>query len=140
MPKRLGQSASSLFRKTEPEPAPAPQGQELPPLSKAHVPRHTIRAKAREEASEKVTFLLTPSQSMYLDELCFKVKRATGYDLARTEVIRAAIRLLMELEVDEAVKEQIRELRRRDRTKIGSAIEQILVESIEKCVQERKKG
>nr|BAL52704.1 hypothetical protein HGMM_F03A04C27 [uncultured prokaryote] len=139
MPKRLGQSASSLFRRTEPEPVPAPREPKPSTSSKAHVPRHTIRTKA-EEAREKVTFLLTPRQSMYLDELCFKVKRATGYDLARTEVIRAAITLLMELEVDEAVKEQIRELRRRGRTEIGSAVEQILVESIEKCVQERKKG
>lgn len=139
MPKRLGQSASSLFRRTEPAPTPTSQGEKRPAPLKAGVPRSQMLEHV-EEASEKVTFLLTPSQSMYLDELCFRVKRATGYDLARTEVIRAAVRLLMGLKVDEAVTKPIRELRRRGRTDTSSAVEQILVESIIKCLREGKKG
>lgn len=138
MPKRLGQGASSLFRRTEPgTPTPQREGQAAPFKARVHRGRMLEHA---EEASEKVTFLLTPSQSMYLDELCFRVKRATGYDLARTEVIRAAIRLLMGLKVDEAVTKPIRELRRRGRTDTSSAVEQILVESIIKCLQESKKS
>lgn len=139
MPKKLGQSASSLFRKTEPKPPPAAREQQAAAPRKARTPR-SHRPPEPEESSEKVTFLLTPSQSMYLDELCFQVKRATGYNLARTEVVRAVIRLLMELEVDKAVTGQIRELRQRGRTDIGPAVEQILAESIEKCLREGKKG
>lgn len=138
MPKRLGQSASNLFRRTEPV-TPTSQEEKRPASLKANVPRSQMLEHA-EEASEKVTFLLTPSQSLYLDELCFRVKRATGYDLARTEVIRATVRLLMGLKVDEAVTKPIRELRRRGRTDTSSAVEQILVESIIKCLQEGKKS
>lgn len=137
MPKRLGQSANSLFRRTEPKSAPAPPKRQLP--LKTRVSRSRLLTET-EEAHEKVTFLLTPRQSMYLDELCFRVKRATGYDLARTEIVRALIRLLMGLPVDETVTKQIRELRQRGRTDVSSAIEQILVEGIKRCLQEHKKG
>lgn len=139
MPKKLGPSASSLFRRTEPEPAPAVREQKPAAPRKARTSRSQPPPET-EEASEKVTFLLTPSQSIYLDELCFQVKRATGYDLARTEIIRAVIRLLMGLEVDEAVTTQIRKLREQGRTDIGPAVEQILAESIAKRLREGKKG
>jgi hypothetical protein len=100
MPKRLGQSAVSLFRKTEPEPTHL--GKRRPAKASTR-PSHAQAPPETEEATEKVTFLLTPSQSMYLDELCLKVRQSTGYALARTEVIRAVIKLLMGLDVDKVV-------------------------------------
>jgi hypothetical protein len=135
MPKRLGQSAVSLFRKTEPEPTHL--GKRRPAKASTR-PSHTQAPPKTEEATEKVTFLLTPSQSMYLDELCLKVRQSTGYALARTEVIRAVIKLLMGL--DKVVSEQIQKLRQRGRTGMESAIEQVLAESIAKHFQRGKKG
>jgi hypothetical protein len=135
MPKRLGQSAVSLFRKTEPEPTHL--GKRRPAKASTR-PSHTQAPPETEEATEKVTFLLTPSQSMYLDELCLKVRQSTGYALARTEVIRAVIKLLMGL--DKVVSEQIQKLRQRGRTGMESAIEQVLAESIAKHFQRGKNG
>jgi len=137
MPKRLGQSAVSLFRKTEPEPTQL--GKKRPAKASTR-PSHTQAPPKTEEANEKVTFLLTPSQSMYLDELCLKVRQSTGYALARTEVIRAVIKLLMGLELDKVVSEQIQKLRQRGGTDMESAIEQVLAESIAKHFQRGKKG
>jgi len=135
MPKRLGQSAVSLFRKTEPT-----QLEKKRPAKASTRPSRAQAPPETEEANEKVTFLLTPSQSMYLDELCLKVRQSTGYALARTEVIRAVIKLLMDLDVDKVVSDQIHKLRQRRRTDMESAIEQVLAESIAKHFQRGQKG
>ena len=145
MPKKLGKSASSLFRKTEPDQAP--------PLKHAIQPNadnkessvsfeHQADAEF-EEATEKVTFLLTPTQTYFLDELCLKIKRETGYDLARTEIIRALVRVLMEQDVARAVSTPLRTLKQREKSSraamLTGEVEHILIGAITECLQRVKK-
>lgn len=87
MPRKLGQGADELFRRTEREAPGALRGG---------------AERAREPASAKVTFLLTPSQTTFLDELCLVIKRETGYGMRRTEVVRALIEVLRHLDLEPA--------------------------------------
>jgi hypothetical protein len=135
MPKKLGKSASGLFRKTELETTVSSNVAEEAHQGKE--PQQPLPAQSivvTEEATEKVTFLLTPRQTSFLDELCFKVKRDTGYDLARTEVIRAIVRLIMGIELTATVQNEIRELRQRAKSRragmLTNEVESILAAAI----------
>ena len=99
MPGKLGKSAADLFRKTETrkpveQPAAAPKGSEEPKTDRREA------AAANEQATAKVTFLLTPSQTTFLDELCLAVKKQSGRGMRRTEVVRALIDVLRRLDIN----------------------------------------
>lgn len=102
MPPKLGKGTEDLFKKTEPakpERKPGPKAAR-PPKNAAPKPAPKQPAAPEGEPTEKVTVLLTPSQITLLDELCLAVRKQSGRALRRTEVVRALIEALRDLELN----------------------------------------
>ncbi len=101
MPRKLGKSAVDLFKKTEVD---QPTQQAEPPRQTAKLRRkrrpRVSATTGKEQASVKVTFLLTPSQTTFLDEICLKIKKNNGRSMRRTEVVRALLDVLRSLKID----------------------------------------
>ena len=84
----LARRRDNVFRRTEdarqPEPAPAET-----------VPRTEMQA-----VENRIQFVLSPRHLRILDDLCYHTRRATGYKLNRSEVVRVLIEVLGGKEVE----------------------------------------
>jgi hypothetical protein len=84
----LARRRDNVFRRTEDvrQPDPAAEG---------------IAAPAETQAVEnRVQFVLSPRHLQLLDDLCYHTRRATGYKLNRSEIVRVLTELLRDREVD----------------------------------------
>lgn len=103
MRRRLGKGAEDLFKKTEPDQAPEERegkGAETEKRRRKPRGRKPEAPAPRQEATAKVTVLLTPSQIDFLDELCLSIRKHSGRSLRRTEVVRALVEALRSMNID----------------------------------------
>ena len=84
----LARRRDNVFRKTEEVRQPEP------PLEEP-VPETETQA-----VENRVQFVLTPRHLRLLDDLCYHTRRATGYKLNRSEVVRVVIEQLEHKTVD----------------------------------------
>lgn len=78
----LARRRDSVFRKTDdaPQPDPVREG-----------PAASVETQAVEN---RVQFVLSPRHLRLLDDLCYHTRRATGYKLNRSEIVRVVIEQL----------------------------------------------
>jgi hypothetical protein len=84
----LARRRDNVFRRTEDvrQPEPIPEGD---------VPQAETQA-----AENRIQFVLTPRHLRLLDDLCYHTRRATGYKLNRSEIVRVVIEQLEHKTVD----------------------------------------
>ena len=78
----LARRRDSVFRKTDDAPQPDPVREDTPA---------PIETQAVEN---RVQFVLSPRHLRLLDDLCYHTRRATGYKLNRSEIVRVVIEQL----------------------------------------------
>ena len=84
----LARRRDNVFRKTEDVQPPDPAAE-------------TISAPAEASAVEnRIQFVLSPRHLQILDDLCYHTRRATGYKLNRSEIVRVLIEQLEHKAVD----------------------------------------
>ena len=84
----LARRRDNVFRRTEDARQPEPAREE---------PVSPVEPQAVEN---RVQFVLTPRHLRLLDDLCYHTRRATGYKLNRSEVVRVVIEQLEHKTVD----------------------------------------
>lgn len=84
----LARRRDNVFRRTEEVAQPEPAPEE---------PTHQIETQAIEN---RIQFVLTPRHLRLLDDLCYHTRRATGYKLNRSEIVRVVIEQLEHKTVD----------------------------------------
>jgi hypothetical protein len=84
----LARRRDNVFRRTEEvgQPEPAPEE----PASQAET----------QAAENRIQFVLTPRHLRLLDDLCYHTRRATGYKLNRSEIVRVVIEQLEDKTID----------------------------------------
>ena len=84
----LTRRRDNVFRRTEEvrQPDPAHEGP---------VPQAETQA-----VENRIQFVLSPRHLQFLDDLCYHTRRATGYKLNRSEIVRVLVELLGDREVD----------------------------------------
>jgi hypothetical protein len=84
----LARRRDNVFRRTEQvrQPEPAPEDTSAPAETQA--------------VENRIQFVLSPRHLQILDDLCYHTRRATGYKLNRSEVVRVLIELLGKRKVD----------------------------------------
>jgi hypothetical protein len=84
----LARRRDNVFRRTE--------GVEHPdPIPEEPVPQPETQA-----VENRIQFVLTPRHLRLLDDLCYHTRRATGYKLNRSEIIRVVIEQIEHKTVD----------------------------------------
>jgi hypothetical protein len=84
----LARHRDNVFRKTEEVRQPDPAREEAVP-------------QAEPQAVEnRIQFVLSPRHLRILDDLCYHTRRATGYKLNRSEIVRVLIEVLGNREVE----------------------------------------
>ncbi|HYY16232.1 MAG TPA: hypothetical protein VE965_06265 [Gammaproteobacteria bacterium] len=84
----LARRRDNVFRKTEDIQPPDPAAE-------------TISAPAETPALEnRIQFVLSPRHLQILDDLCYHTRRATGYKLNRSEIVRVLIEQLGRTAID----------------------------------------
>lgn len=84
----LARRRDSVFRKTDDAPQPDPV-------------REDAAVSVETQAVEnRIQFVLSPRHLRLLDDLCYHTRRATGYKLNRSEIVRAVIDQLEHKTVD----------------------------------------
>jgi hypothetical protein len=78
----------NVFRRTEEvrQPEPAPEDSSAPAETQA--------------VENRIQFVLSPRHLRILDDLCYHTRRATGYKLNRSEIVRVLIEVLGGREVE----------------------------------------
>ncbi len=89
--KKTGKTADDIFTRTT---ATAKQAVEKP------IDNKMGRPPAHDEARTKATVVLFKRQILYLDQLAFDIRTATGNSISRAEIIRALIDALELSNVD----------------------------------------
>ena len=84
----LARRRDNVFRRTEEARQPDPAREEVVPQSETQA------------VENRIQFVLSPRHLQILDDLCYHTRRATGYKLNRSEVIRVLIELVGKREVD----------------------------------------
>ncbi len=84
----LARRRDNVFRKTEEVRQPDPAREEAVPQAETQA------------VENRIQFVLSPRHLRILDDLCYYTRRATGYKLNRSEVVRVLIELLGDREVD----------------------------------------
>jgi hypothetical protein len=84
----LARRRDNVFRRTEEVGQPEP------------VHEHPVPQAETRAAENRIQFVLSPRHLRILDDICYHTRRATGYKLNRSEVIRVLIELLGKREVD----------------------------------------
>lgn len=84
----LARRRDNVFRRTEEARQPDPAREEV-------VPQPETQA-----VENRIQFVLSPRHLQILDDLCYHTRRATGYKLNRSEVVRVLIELVGNREVD----------------------------------------
>jgi hypothetical protein len=84
----LARRRDNVFRRTEEARQPDPAREEVVP-------------QAQTQAVEnRIQFVLSPRHLRILDDLCYHTRRATGYKLNRSEIVRVLIEVLGGREVE----------------------------------------
>lgn len=84
----LARRRDNVFRKTEDIQPPDPAAE-------------AISAPAEASAVEnRIQFVLSPRHLQILDDLCYHTRRATGYKLNRSEIVRVLIEQLERTAID----------------------------------------
>jgi hypothetical protein len=84
----LARRRDNVFRKTEEVQQPDP------------TPGDTAAPAEAQAVENRIQFVLSLRHLRILDDLCYHTRRATGYKLNRSEVVRVLVELLGEKEVD----------------------------------------
>jgi hypothetical protein len=84
----LARRRDNVFRRTEEVGQPDP-------TREGAVPQAEMQA-----AENRIQFVLTPRHLRLLDDLCYHTRRATGYKLNRSEIVRVVIEQLEHKTVD----------------------------------------
>jgi hypothetical protein len=84
----LARRRDNVFRRTEESAQPEPAPEE---------PAYQAETQA---AENRIQFVLTPRHLRLLDDLCYHTRRATGYKLNRSEIVRVVIEQLEHKTVD----------------------------------------
>jgi hypothetical protein len=84
----LARRRDNVFRRTEEVGQPEPGLEE--PLPQAEM----------QAIENRIQFVLTPRHLRLLDDLCYHTRRATGYKLNRSEIVRVVIEQLEHKTVD----------------------------------------
>ena len=84
----LARRRDNVFRRTEEVRQPDSAREEV-------VPQPETQA-----VENRIQFVLSPRHLQILDDLCYHTRRATGYKLNRSEVMRVLIELVGKKEVD----------------------------------------
>jgi hypothetical protein len=84
----LARRRDNVFRRTEEVQQPDPVREEVSP-------RPDTQA-----VENRIQFVLSPRHLQILDDLCYHTRRATGYKLNRSEVVRVLIELVGKREID----------------------------------------
>ena len=78
----LARRRDNVFRRTEEVRQPEPA------LEDTSVPAET------QAVENRIQFVLSPRHLRILDDLCYHTRRATGYKLSRSEIVRVLIEVL----------------------------------------------
>jgi hypothetical protein len=84
----LARRRDNVFRRTEDARPPEP------------APEEPIPQAETQAVENRIQFVLTPRHLRLLDDLCYHTRRATGYKLNRSEVVRLLIEQLEHKTVD----------------------------------------
>ena len=63
-------------------------------------PEDTIPPAEAQAVENRIQFVLSPRHLRLLDDLCYHTRRATGYKLNRSEIVRVLIELLGDRDMD----------------------------------------
>jgi hypothetical protein len=63
-------------------------------------PEDTTASAEAQAAENRIQFVLTPGHLRLLDDLCYHTRRATGYKLNRSEIVRVVIEQLEHKTID----------------------------------------
>ena len=69
-------------------------------------------AKTSRPEFSRVNFYISSDDQCFLDDLCYKVRRATGYKVSKSEVVRALLGIARDREIDTAAVEGFEDLKR----------------------------
>jgi hypothetical protein len=84
----LARRRDNVFRRTEDAQQPNPTHEEVIPQAETQA------------VENRIQFVLSPRHLQILDDLCYYTRRAAGYKLNRSEIVRVLIELLGEREVN----------------------------------------
>jgi hypothetical protein len=84
----LARRRDNVFRRTE-------EVRQQDPVREEIVPQPETQA-----VENRIQFVLSPRHLQILDDLCYHTRRATGYKLNRSEVIRVLIEVLGNREIE----------------------------------------
>ncbi len=84
----LARRRDNVFRRTEDARQPDPAREEPAPQAETQA------------VENRIQFVLTPRHLRLLDDLCYHTRRATGYKLNRSEVVRLLIEQLEHRTID----------------------------------------
>ena len=84
----LARRRDNVFRRTEEVRQPDP------------APEETIPRTETQAVENRIQFVLSPRHLRILDDLCYYTRRATGYKLNRSEIVRVLIEVLGSREVE----------------------------------------
>ncbi|MDQ3831592.1 MAG: hypothetical protein M3361_20305 [Candidatus Tectomicrobia bacterium] len=84
----LARRRDNVFRRTEEVRQPEP------------APEKTVPQAETPAVENRIQFVLSPRHLRTLDDLCYHTRRATGYKLNRSEIVRVLIEVLGNREVD----------------------------------------
>jgi hypothetical protein len=84
----LARRRDNVFRRTEDVRQPDPP------------PEDTTALGETQAAENRIQFVLTPRHLRLLDDLCYHTRRATGYKLNRSEIVRVVIEQLEHKTID----------------------------------------
>ena len=84
----LARHRDNVFRRTEDVQQPDP------------APEDTTASAETQAVENRIQFVLSPRHLRILDDLCYHTRRATGYKLNRSEIVRVVIEQLEHKTVD----------------------------------------
>jgi hypothetical protein len=84
----LARRRDNVFRRTEDVQQPDPTPDEAVPQAETQA------------VENRIQFVLSPRHLRILDDLCYHTRRATGYKLNRSEIVRVLIEVLGSREVE----------------------------------------
>lgn len=84
----LARRRDNVFRRTEDVQQPDP------------APEESVPQAETQAVENRIQFVLSPRHLRILDDFCYHTRRATGYKLNRSEIVRVLIDLLGEKDVD----------------------------------------
>jgi hypothetical protein len=84
----LARRRDNVFRKTDEVRQPDPAPEEVVPQAETQA------------VENRIQFVLSPRHLRILDDLCYHTRRATGYKLNRSEIVRVVIEVLGDREVE----------------------------------------